>query len=58
METDNEDKGAPVGIEYSNDNGFYFMGIQSSGSGNVCYATKYKNIEENLGVVIVSERFS
>ena len=58
VETGNEDKGAPVGIEYSNGNGFYFMGIQSSGSGNVCYVTKYKNIEENLGVVILSERFS
>ena len=59
MDMDDNDKGAPIGIEYTNGNGLHFMGIHSHGNGNdKCYATKYKNIEENLGVVILSERFS
>ncbi|MGN0583082.1 MAG: hypothetical protein ACI4KB_10320 [Oscillospiraceae bacterium] len=46
------DSGAPMGIEYSNGDGLYFMGIHSGGSGTSCYATKYRNIVDNLGVVI------
>lgn len=54
MEREGGDSGAPVGIEYSNSDGFHLMGIHSGGSGNVCYATKYLNIENELGIIILS----
>ncbi len=54
MERAGGDSGAPIGIEYSNGGGLYFMGIHSGGSGTTCYATKFRNIEEQLGVIILS----
>lgn len=54
MERAGGDSGAPMGIEYTNGNGLYFMGVHSGGSGTTCYATKLRNIENDLGVVIIT----
>lgn len=58
MERAGGDSGAPIGIEYSNSNdGLHLLGTHSGGSSDTCYGIKYRNIENELGVIITSATY-